>query len=133
MQPIQKEAVYRIDAQSGNLEKVTDEIYKPNGLCFSPDYKKLYVPDTGATHYPDARKIIKVWDIVSDKKKTFGRYTLLVLWYFQGSPFLCVKIKSGKVMLCTIGGLGIWYVMDSFIVLFGEFTDTEGRKIKDWV
>ena len=25
-------------------------IYKPNGLCFSPDYKKLYVADTGRDH-----------------------------------------------------------------------------------
>src|SRR6185369_5597243 len=42
-QPLeQKEAVYRIDP-AGKVEKVTDEIFKPNGLCFSPDYKKLYV------------------------------------------------------------------------------------------
>jgi gluconolactonase len=41
-----KEAVYRIDP-NGKIEKVTDELTKPNGLCFSPDYKKLYVVDTG--------------------------------------------------------------------------------------
>ena len=32
-----KEAVYRIDAKSGKMDLVTDEIFKPNGLCFSPD------------------------------------------------------------------------------------------------
>lgn len=57
-----KEAVYRID-KTGRMTKVTDEIFKPNGLCFSPDHKKLYVADTGATHYPQAPKIIKVWDV----------------------------------------------------------------------
>jgi gluconolactonase len=57
-----KEAVYRID-KSGRMTKVTDEIFKPNGLCFSPDQKRLYVADTGATHYPQAPKIIKVWDV----------------------------------------------------------------------
>jgi gluconolactonase len=62
-----KEAVYRIDAKSGKIEKLTDEIFKPNGLCFSPDYKKLYVADTGASHYKDAPKNIKVWDIVDNK------------------------------------------------------------------
>ena len=62
VQPFQKEAIYRIDANSGQIEKVTDEIFKPNGLCFSPDYKMLYVADTGASHYPDAPKNIKVWD-----------------------------------------------------------------------
>lgn len=57
-----KEAVYRID-KSGRMTKVTDEIFKPNGLCFSPDHKKLYVADTGATHYPQAPRNIKVWDV----------------------------------------------------------------------
>ena len=56
MQPHQKEAVYRIDAKTGKLTKVTEDIFKPNGLCFSPDYKKLYVADTGASHYAEAKK-----------------------------------------------------------------------------
>ncbi len=63
-----KEAVYRIDPKTLNMEKVTDEIYKPNGLCFSADYSKLYVADTGASHYPEAKKEIKVWDIVDQVK-----------------------------------------------------------------
>ncbi len=42
-----KEAIYRIDPQSGKMDLVTDALNKPNGLCFSPDYKTLYVADTG--------------------------------------------------------------------------------------
>lgn len=68
-----KEAVFRIDARSGKIEKLTDEIFKPNGLCFSPDYKKLYVADTGASHYDDAPRNIKVWDVQDGKKLTNGR------------------------------------------------------------
>ncbi|HEY8504222.1 MAG TPA: SMP-30/gluconolactonase/LRE family protein [Gemmataceae bacterium] len=67
-----KEAVYRIDP-SGRIDLVTDEIYKPNGLCFSPDYKKLYVTDTGSSHYPEAKKHIKVWDVEDGKKLANGR------------------------------------------------------------
>jgi len=67
-QPIQKEAIYRIDAKTGKMEKLTDEIFKPNGLCFSNDYKRLYVADTGASHYDEAKRDIKVWDIVDGKK-----------------------------------------------------------------
>lgn len=55
-----KEAVYRIDAKTGKLSLVTDEVHKPNGLCFSPDYKKLYVADTGG---PNPKPIL-VWDVV---------------------------------------------------------------------
>jgi gluconolactonase len=40
-------AVYRVDPKAGQIEKVMDEISGPNGICFSPDYKKIYVADTG--------------------------------------------------------------------------------------
>ena len=68
VQPYQKEAIYRIDSGNGDVVKLSDEIFKPNGLCFSPDYKKLYVADTGASHYPEAPRDIKVWDIVDEKR-----------------------------------------------------------------
>ncbi len=57
-----KEAVYRLDGKTANLDLVTDELMKPNGLCFSPDYKKLYVVDTGR---PGG---IRVWDVLDGKK-----------------------------------------------------------------
>lgn len=56
-----KEAVYRIDPKSGQVVKVTDEIAKPNGLCFSPDYKKLYIADTGGTN------AVWVWEVADNK------------------------------------------------------------------
>jgi gluconolactonase len=68
-----KEAVYRIDSSTGKMDIVTDEIYKPNGLCFSPDYKKLYVADTGSSHYPEAPKNIKLWDVADAKSLSNGR------------------------------------------------------------
>jgi len=63
-----KEAVYRIDPTSGKMDVVTDAGYKPNGLCFSPDYKLLYVADTGG---PDPRGI-DVYDVV-DKQRLKNR------------------------------------------------------------
>jgi gluconolactonase len=60
--PFIKEAVYRLDA-SGQLTKVADEPFKPNGLCFSHDYRRLYVADTGRSHYPDAKSQIWVYDV----------------------------------------------------------------------
>jgi gluconolactonase len=59
-----KEAIYRIDPKSARVELVSDEGFKPNGLCFSPDYKKLYVADTGGP----SPKGIDVWDIVEGTK-----------------------------------------------------------------
>jgi gluconolactonase len=52
-----KPAVYRVDPKSGQVAKVTDDVGQPNGLCFSPDYKRLYVADTGMP------RDIKAWDV----------------------------------------------------------------------
>src|SRR5262249_55878655 len=68
-----KEAVYRIDPKTGKIEIATDEMFKPNGLCFSPDYKKLYVTETGSSHYAEAPKQIKVYDVIDGKKIQNGR------------------------------------------------------------
>ncbi|MEM0968203.1 MAG: SMP-30/gluconolactonase/LRE family protein [Verrucomicrobiota bacterium] len=66
-----KEAVYRVDAATGQVMKLTDEIAKPNGLCFSADYQKLYVSDTGAPQEGSA-KVIRVWDIKPGGKELSG-------------------------------------------------------------
>ena len=79
VQPFMKEAVYRIDTSSGKVTTVTDEPFKPNGICFSHDYKKVYIADTGKSHYPDAKSIIWVYDLDGDKLKngkTFADMTL---------------------------------------------------------
>jgi gluconolactonase len=72
-----KEAVYRIDAKNGKVTKLTDEIHKPNGLCFSHDYKKLYVSDTGGP----SPKGIKVWDIQGEQLK-------------HGRPFCSMQLEG---------------------------------------
>jgi gluconolactonase len=64
-----KEAVYRIDPQGGKLELVTDDLHKPNGLCFSPDYKKLYIADTGGP----APRGIQVYDVVNERRLAGSR------------------------------------------------------------
>jgi gluconolactonase len=64
-----KEAVYRVDPRTGRMDVVTDGLAKPNGLCFSPDYKKLYVVDSGG---PSPRGI-QVYDVVDQVKLAGGR------------------------------------------------------------
>ena len=47
--------------------KVADEPFKPNGIAFSHDYKKVYVCDSGITHYPKAKNIVWQYDLNGDK------------------------------------------------------------------
>ena len=66
-----KEAVYRVDPKSGQMDKITDEMSGPNGICFSPDYKKLYVADTGTG------REIRVWDMDGKGVKNGKRFVQL--------------------------------------------------------
>jgi len=102
-----KEAVYRVDT-SGKIEKVTDEMWKPNGLCFSPDYKKLYVADTGSTHYPEAKKHIKSWDVVDGKLKNGKVYADMTYQGKAGFPDGIRADVQGNIYAAT-GWVGPGY------------------------
>jgi gluconolactonase len=57
--------VYRIDPTSGKVTIVADDLNRPNGLCFSPDFSKLYV----VTADPS----IVVYDVVNETTLSKGK------------------------------------------------------------
>jgi gluconolactonase len=63
-------AVYRVEPRNGQVDKVSDDVGGPNGLCFSPDYKLLYVADTGA---PREIKVFDVDGSVLRRGRTFAK------------------------------------------------------------
>ncbi|MBS0203070.1 MAG: SMP-30/gluconolactonase/LRE family protein [Planctomycetes bacterium] len=131
-QPYQKEAIYRIDGKTLKVEKVADEIFKPNGLCFSPDYKKLYVADTGASHYDDAPKNIKVWDIVDDKRLVNGReFASMKLKMQDESGAIVEKAGFADGIRCDVDG-NVWasagWVGDGYDGVH-VFEPKEGKRI----
>jgi len=56
--------VYRIDGRTGHITIAVGDMERPNGLCFSPDEKRLYVVDT-----PGGTKTTHVYDVVDDGTK----------------------------------------------------------------
>jgi len=65
--------VYRLNPDTGEVTIVTDEPEKPNGLCFSPDYSRLYITDTGASHKPGHPRRIMVYDVIDAARLANGR------------------------------------------------------------
>jgi gluconolactonase len=65
-------AVYRVDAQTKQIAKF-DEFEGPNGICFSPDYKKVYVAVTGPG------REIRVYDVDGKTAKNGKRLTQLTV------------------------------------------------------
>ena len=60
--------VYRIDPADGSVTAVVTDMFKPNGLAFSPDESLLYVADTGITHDPSVAPVIRVFPVRPDGK-----------------------------------------------------------------
>ncbi|HSS57441.1 MAG TPA: SMP-30/gluconolactonase/LRE family protein, partial [Solirubrobacteraceae bacterium] len=58
--------VYRVDPRSGTCAIAADDFVRPNGLAFSPDERRLYVSDTGMTHFPDGPRHIRAFDVGAD-------------------------------------------------------------------
>ena len=63
-----------------------------------------------------------------------GFVPTLLLCFFLGAfgvhRFYVGKIGTGLLMLITLGGLGIWTLIDFIIIAVGSFKDKEGRLIK---
>ncbi len=60
--------VYRLDPDSGALDVVADAFDGPNGLCFSPDEKYLYITEAGLQFAPEPVQEIHVFDVTGDGK-----------------------------------------------------------------
>jgi gluconolactonase len=57
--------VYRLDPD-GALHVVADDFAGPNGLCFSPDERLLYIAEAGLKYAADPVRHIRVFDVSDD-------------------------------------------------------------------
>jgi gluconolactonase len=64
--------VYRVEPGTGRIGVVAGDINRPNGLCFSPDEKLLYVIEAGLTP-----RVIRVYDVSGDGTKIANGRTLI--------------------------------------------------------
>ena len=58
--------------------------------------------------------------------------TLLICVFLGGlgvHRFFVDKMGTGVLMLVTLGGLGIWWIIDIILIVTGSFEDSEGRVI----
>src|SRR5271170_7161526 len=65
--------VYRLDSKTLEATVVASDMDKPNGLCFSPDEKLLYIVDTGVPRRPTDAHQIRVYDVVDGARLKNGR------------------------------------------------------------
>lgn len=69
---------------------------------------------------------------ISPRSRVVAFLLCFLLGCFGVHRFYVGKIGTGLLMIATIGGLGIWYVADLILVIFGAFRDKEGRRVFRW-
>jgi hypothetical protein len=68
----------------------------------------------------------------SEKSRGVATTLAALLGPFGAHRFYVGKTGTGLLMLCTLGGLGIWYLYDLILVASGSFRDLDGRLISRW-
>ena len=69
----------------------------------------------------------------STRTNSIDWLALFLLTFFVGvlgvHRFYVGKIGTGVLMLITLGGLGVWFLVDLLLVVTGQFTNKDGQKI----
>ncbi len=94
-----KESVYRVDGISGQMARVYDEIDGPNGICFSPDYKKVYIADTGSS------REVKVFDLDGRVLRNGKRFVQLDIPDSTGTPIAGARAAADGIRCDADGNL----------------------------
>ncbi|GAA2557200.1 TM2 domain-containing membrane protein YozV [Neomicrococcus aestuarii] len=100
----------------------------PSGAASSPDYAEQPNPyatnpyAAGPQQYPSA----------SGKSFLVTWLLSLLIGYFGADRFYLGKIGTGVLKLVTLGGLGIWYLVDLIMTLAGATRDKAGRRLEGY-
>lgn len=69
---------------------------------------------------------------VSDKSRTTTLILGLLTGVVGGHRFFAGKVGTGVLMVCTLGGLGVWWLYDLVLIGTGEFRDADGCRVLRW-
>jgi hypothetical protein len=70
--------------------------------------------------------------LATDKRILPAGLLCFFLGVFGAHRFYVGKIGTGLLQLFTLGGLGIWMLVDLIMLVSGEFKDKEGNRITEW-
>jgi TM2 domain-containing membrane protein YozV len=68
----------------------------------------------------------------SEKSRGVALALAALLGAFGAHRFYVGKTGTGVLMLCTLGGAGLWYLYDLILVAGGSFRDASGRLVSVW-
>jgi TM2 domain-containing membrane protein YozV len=69
---------------------------------------------------------------ISEKSRLVALLLCFFLGVFGVHRFYVGKIGTGILMVLTLGGFGIWTLIDMCIIAIGSFKDKQGRRLFKW-
>ena len=58
---------------------------------------------------------------------------LLLSWPLGAHRFFLKRYASAILFIITIGGFGIWWIIDFILIVTGSMKDDRGQVVKIWV
>ena len=68
----------------------------------------------------------------SDKSRAIALVLGGVLGPLGAHRYYVGKIGTGMLHTVTLGGMGLWWLYDMVLIMFGSFRDRDGRRVKYW-
>ena len=69
---------------------------------------------------------------VSDKKRLVALVLCFIFGPFGVHRFYVGKTTSAILMILTLGGFGIWALIDLIMIAAGSFSDKDEKLLKEW-
>jgi TM2 domain-containing membrane protein YozV len=71
-------------------------------------------------------------EVVSKKNRLVALLLCLFLGWAGGHRFYVNKVGTGILMLFTMGGFGLWYFIDTVMIVLGAFKDKDDLPVSSW-
>ncbi|GAA2041003.1 hypothetical protein GCM10009740_37160 [Terrabacter terrae] len=100
------------------------------GPLLSPTGPTATTPSPMATFVPVATDALGM--PVSDRSRLAAALLCFFFGVFGVHRFYVGKLGTGILQLVTVGGLGIWFLVDLVLILVGAFRDKQNRLLVNW-
>lgn len=108
----------------------------PQAAAAVPPAPMPVAPVVGATSVPVFANGKPMLDAAGNPVSDKSRLAAALLCWFLGvlgiHRFYVGKVGTGILMIVTLGGLGVWALIDLIVILVGSFRDKSGKTLQNW-